>query len=86
MQNARPPLPTDCPRAFSHLINRCWSSKPNKRPHFDEIVSILESYTESLEQDPEFFSTYKPRPSNNILMRFLPKCNAGDYKFASCKA
>ncbi|KAJ1439055.1 Serine-threonine/tyrosine-protein kinase, catalytic domain [Sesbania bispinosa] len=80
-KNARPQLPSDCPWAFSHLINRCWSGNPNKRPHFDEIVSILESYTESLEQDPEFFSTYKPR-SSNIIQRCLPNCNAG-HKSAS---
>ncbi|KAH7528476.1 hypothetical protein FEM48_Zijuj05G0076300 [Ziziphus jujuba var. spinosa] len=61
-KNARPPLPSACPRAISHLINRCWSSNPDKRPHFDEIVSILEGYAESLEQDPGFFSYYNPSP------------------------
>ncbi|XP_007036199.2 PREDICTED: serine/threonine-protein kinase HT1 [Theobroma cacao] len=77
-KNARPPLPSTCPLAFSHLINRCWSSNPQKRPHFDEIVSILEHYAESLEEDPEFFSTYKPSPDHAIL-RCLPKCIAGHY-------
>ena len=78
MQNARPPLPSTCPLAFSHLINRCWSSNPEKRPQFDEIVSILESYAESVEADPEFFSTYKPYGDHTIL-RCLPKCIAGHY-------
>ncbi|XP_054822185.1 serine/threonine/tyrosine-protein kinase HT1-like [Prosopis cineraria] len=77
-KNARPPLPAECPKAFSHLINRCWSSNPDKRPHFDEIVSILESYSESLEEDPEFFSTYKPPSSNSLVMRCLPKCNSSN--------
>ncbi|XP_057416462.1 serine/threonine/tyrosine-protein kinase HT1-like [Lotus japonicus] len=81
-KNARPQLPSDCPLAFSHLINRCWSSNPNKRPHFDEIVSILENYTESLEQDPEFFSTYKPRQSN-LILRCLPKCGDVGHNSAS---
>ncbi|CAK8563046.1 unnamed protein product [Lathyrus sativus] len=80
-KNARPPLPSDCPLAFSHLIKRCWSSNPNKRPHFVEIVSNLERYTDALEQDPEFFSTYKPGPSN-VLVKCLPNCNAGN-KFSS---
>ncbi|KAF3437042.1 hypothetical protein FNV43_RR19795 [Rhamnella rubrinervis] len=71
-KNARPPLPSACPMAFSHLINRCWSSSPDKRPHFDEIVSILEGYAESVEQDPEFFSYYNPSPDHAIL-RCLPK-------------
>ncbi|XP_019464641.1 PREDICTED: serine/threonine-protein kinase HT1-like [Lupinus angustifolius] len=82
-KNARPPLPCDCPYALTRLISRCWSSNPHKRPHFDEIIYILENYTESLEQDPEFFSTYKPSPSN-IIVRCLPKCNAG-HKSASYK-
>lgn len=85
-KNARPPLPSKCPWAFSDLINRCWSSNPDKRPHFDEIVSILEYYTESLQQDPEFFSTYKPSPtSSNTILGCLPKCNAR-HKFGACKA
>ncbi|XP_045824357.1 serine/threonine/tyrosine-protein kinase HT1-like isoform X1 [Trifolium pratense] len=74
-KNARPPLPSECPWAFSNLINRCWSSNPNKRPHFVEIVSILESFIESLELDPHFFSTYKQQPTNLILGCF-PKCKA----------
>ncbi|XP_065876047.1 serine/threonine/tyrosine-protein kinase HT1-like [Euphorbia lathyris] len=74
-KNARPPLPPACPSAFSHLINRCWSSNPDKRPHFDKIVAILEIYSESLEEDPEFFSSYKP-PSANSIMRCLPKCKS----------
>ncbi|XP_039065308.1 serine/threonine/tyrosine-protein kinase HT1-like isoform X2 [Hibiscus syriacus] len=69
-KNARPPLPSSCPPAFSHLISRCWSSNPEKRPPFNEIVSILESYAESLEEDPEFFKTYKPSSGS----RCLPKC------------
>ncbi|XP_039025508.1 serine/threonine/tyrosine-protein kinase HT1-like [Hibiscus syriacus] len=71
-KNARPPLPSSCPLAFCHLINRCWSSNPDKRPQFDEIVLILERYTESLEEDPEFFKTYKP--SGRTVLRCLPKC------------
>ncbi|KAI3454504.1 hypothetical protein Pfo_011167 [Paulownia fortunei] len=74
-KNARPPLPSSCPTAFRHLIHRCWSSNPDKRPQFDEIVSILESYTESLELDPEFFSSYEP-PDGYTLARCLPKCIA----------
>ncbi|KAJ9140334.1 hypothetical protein P3X46_030993 [Hevea brasiliensis] len=76
-KNARPPLPPACPVAFSHLINRCWSSNPYKRPHFDEIVSILGRYSESIEQDPEFFSNYKPSSEQTILGCF-PKWMAGN--------
>ncbi|KAL7098555.1 hypothetical protein ACP275_09G024400 [Erythranthe tilingii] len=72
-KNARPPLPSSCPTAFRNLINRCWSSNPDKRPQFDEIVGILERYSESLERDPQFFSSYEPRESN-ALTRCIPKC------------
>ncbi|KAG6754060.1 hypothetical protein POTOM_042068 [Populus tomentosa] len=82
--NARPPLPPKCPLAFSHLINRCWSSNPDKRPHFDQIVAILESYSESLEQDAEFFTSYKP-PTNHTILRCFPKLIAGR-RSASVKA
>ncbi|KAL1566193.1 Serine/threonine-protein kinase ht1 [Salvia divinorum] len=74
-KNARPPLPSTCPAAFSRLIRRCWSSNPDKRPHFDEIVSILESYSESLGRDPEFFSSYDPS-EGYALARCIPKCIA----------
>ncbi|KAI4343758.1 hypothetical protein L6164_011067 [Bauhinia variegata] len=82
-KNARPPLPPECPWAFSHLINRCWSSNPDKRPHFDEIVFILESYSESLEEDPDFFSTYKPHRTSAILGCFS-KCIS--FHASKCKA
>ncbi|GMP33720.1 hypothetical protein CsSME_00006916 [Camellia sinensis var. sinensis] len=74
-KNARPPLPSTCPVAFRHLINRCWSSNPNKRPHFEEIVNILEVYAASIEQDPEFFLSYSPS-NDHILFPCLPKCIA----------
>ncbi|KAH9720173.1 protein kinase domain-containing protein [Citrus sinensis] len=74
-KNARPPLPPTCPKAFNYLISRCWSSSPDRRPHFDQIVSILEGYSESLEQDPEFFSSFIPSPDHTIL-RCLPTCIA----------
>lgn len=73
LQNARPPLPTACPPAFRHLIKRCWSKNPDKRPHFDEIVSILETYTESYNEDPEFFCHYEPS-SNHTVLQCLPNC------------
>ncbi|XP_027121659.1 serine/threonine/tyrosine-protein kinase HT1-like isoform X3 [Coffea arabica] len=74
-KNERPPLPSTCPLAFRHLINRCWSPNPNNRPHFEEIVSVLERYAESLEKDPEFFSSYVPSEDHQLI-RCLPSCIA----------
>lgn len=81
-KNARPPLPTDCPVPLSRLINRCWSSNPDKRPHFDEIVAVLESCAESLCRDPQFFSSLKPCHDGKLL-RCLPKCIAAHRRHAS---
>ncbi|RZC79717.1 hypothetical protein C5167_042293 [Papaver somniferum] len=72
-KNARPPLPTACPVKLSHLINRCWSSNPDKRPYFDEIISILENYSEAFEQDPTFFSSYKPT-EHRTLVKSITRC------------
>ncbi|KAF7838337.1 serine/threonine-protein kinase HT1-like [Senna tora] len=83
-KNVRPPLPPECPLAFSHLVRRCWAGKPVKRPHFDEIVSILEGYSESLKEDPHFFSNFIPPSSTssssstrNIFLGCLPKWISG---------
>uniref|UniRef100_A0A5B7ALE5 non-specific serine/threonine protein kinase n=1 Tax=Davidia involucrata TaxID=16924 RepID=A0A5B7ALE5_DAVIN len=72
-KNARPPLPSTCPMALRRFINQCWSGNPDKRPHFEEIVNILESYAASLEHDPEFFSSYEPS-DDHTLLRCLPTC------------
>ncbi|MCL7025439.1 hypothetical protein MKW94_013742 [Papaver nudicaule] len=72
-KNARPPLHPSCPIAFSSLIKRCWASNPNKRPHFEEIVSILEDYADAYEEDPTFFSSYKPS-RHQQFKRYIPRC------------
>ncbi|KAK1357832.1 Serine/threonine-protein kinase HT1 [Heracleum sosnowskyi] len=71
-KNARPPLPSTCPVAFHYLINQCWASDPRKRPDFSKIVTTLESFDKSLEQDPDFFSSYKPR-RHHTACHFFPK-------------
>ncbi|XP_010318911.1 serine/threonine/tyrosine-protein kinase HT1-like [Solanum lycopersicum] len=76
-KKARPPIPAACPPAVRKLIKRCWANNPHKRPHFEEIVTVLESYAEALEQDPDFFQSYQP-PRNFTLSRCLPNCNRSD--------
>ncbi|XP_055827890.1 serine/threonine/tyrosine-protein kinase HT1-like [Solanum dulcamara] len=73
-KKARPPIPAACPAAIRKLIKQCWANNPRKRPHFEEIVTVLESYAEALEQDPDFFQSYQP-PRNFTLSQCLPKCN-----------
>ncbi|XP_074375948.1 serine/threonine/tyrosine-protein kinase HT1-like [Apium graveolens] len=71
-KNARPPVPPACPFVLQHLINQCWASNPRERPDFNKIVTTLESFEKSLEQDPEFFSSYKPS-KHQTVRRFFPK-------------
>ncbi|KAI9074506.1 hypothetical protein K1719_020068 [Acacia pycnantha] len=85
-KNVRPPLPPECPLAFRSLVTRCWAANPHKRPHFDEIVSSLEGYSESLKEDPDFFSNFiPPSPNTNIIKDYLPDCISGR-KSALCHA
>ncbi|KAG6505043.1 serine/threonine/tyrosine-protein kinase HT1-like [Zingiber officinale] len=72
-KNARPPLPASCPLAFSHVMSKCWATNPVNRFQFDEIVSILESYEESLKLDPRFFSSYKPSQQLWPIGCFTPR-------------
>jgi hypothetical protein len=79
MQNARPPLPASCPVAISHLITQCWATNPDRRPQFDDIVAILESYKQAHDEDPCFFLSYIPPPMHHHhhqqrLLRCFPRC------------
>lgn len=82
LKNARPPLPASCPLAMSHLISQCWATNPERRPQFDDIVAILESYKEALDEDPSFFLSYIPPPLQHqnqhqqSLLGCFPRCRA----------
>lgn len=39
----RPKLPESVPKNVQDLLSRCWNEKPNERPKFKEIYSILSS-------------------------------------------
>lgn len=44
MQELRPCIPIDCPLAMKTLIELCWSSSPQKRPEFSQVVKVLEEF------------------------------------------
>ncbi|GAB4826963.1 hypothetical protein Ancab_033844 [Ancistrocladus abbreviatus] len=50
-KNLRPTLPAECPPAMRALIEQCWSSQPEKRPEFWQIVKVLEQFESSLALD-----------------------------------
>ncbi|KAI3850227.1 hypothetical protein MKX03_010380 [Papaver bracteatum] len=47
----RPIIPKDCPPSLRDLIEHCWTSVPEKRPEFWQIVKVLEQFETSLAQD-----------------------------------
>lgn len=50
-KNLRPVIPSSCPAALKLLIEQCWAWQPEKRPEFQQIVSILENLKTVLERD-----------------------------------
>jgi hypothetical protein len=42
-ENVRPILPNDCLPILREIMARCWDSNPDDRPHFTEIVAMLEN-------------------------------------------
>lgn len=50
-KNMRPVIPVDCPAALRALIEHCWSSVPEKRPEFWQIVKVLEQFETDFARD-----------------------------------
>uniref|UniRef100_A0A0A9BF18 Protein kinase domain-containing protein n=1 Tax=Arundo donax TaxID=35708 RepID=A0A0A9BF18_ARUDO len=50
-KNLRPVIPSSCPAPLQLLISQCWSSQPEKRPEFRQIVQILENLKTVLDRD-----------------------------------
>lgn len=44
-------MPKDCPSAMKALIEQCWSTQPDKRPDFWQVVKVLEQFETSLTRD-----------------------------------
>lgn len=49
-KSVRPEIPADCPALFKALIEDCWSSDPNQRPPFSQVVERIDEciYHESI--------------------------------------
>uniref|UniRef100_A0A7N0SWM8 non-specific serine/threonine protein kinase n=1 Tax=Kalanchoe fedtschenkoi TaxID=63787 RepID=A0A7N0SWM8_KALFE len=56
----RPAIPEDCPPAMKALIEQCWSSHPDKRPDFWQLVKVLEQFAASLARDGTLSLTHNP--------------------------
>ncbi|KAK8948848.1 Serine/threonine-protein kinase HT1 [Platanthera zijinensis] len=47
-KNIRPTIPSDCSVELRALIEQCWSTFPEKRPEFRQIVKFLKQYESDL--------------------------------------
>lgn len=56
-----PKLPNTISSAYRDLIKRCWSSDPNKRPTFSQIVEELKKpeFTNDIDDMEKFFECIK---------------------------
>ncbi|KAI3718928.1 hypothetical protein L6452_19813 [Arctium lappa] len=50
-KNLRPSIPANCPPAMRALIEQCWSSQPEKRPEFWQVVKVLEEFESLVARD-----------------------------------
>ena len=46
----RPELPASCPDSIANLARLCWDSKPSSRPHFGEVMQVLDNAFAMLDQ------------------------------------
>ena len=37
--NLRPNMPRNCPPMLKHLMRACWSTLPDQRPSFEQIIN-----------------------------------------------
>jgi serine/threonine protein kinase len=51
LQDLRPPLPPDAPRALTDLVCACWKRRPTTRPKFDGVLTQLAEASASLTFD-----------------------------------
>ncbi|OCT81412.1 tyrosine-protein kinase Blk [Xenopus laevis] len=52
-QGYRMPCPNNCPAELYEVMLRCWRDKPEERPTFDYLQSVLEDFSTSTEKQYE---------------------------------
>jgi serine/threonine protein kinase len=55
IQGSRPPIPKDStvPKSLIQLMQKCWERSPNKRPKWEEIISILQVLKKEFDAVPQ---------------------------------
>jgi isochorismate hydrolase len=54
LSGKREEIPSDCPKEYRELIEKCWAHDLKQRPSSDEIVTQLEQMWNSLNIDQGF--------------------------------
>ncbi|RID44846.1 hypothetical protein BRARA_I01612 [Brassica rapa] len=73
-KNERPPLPASCQPELDHLIKRCWSENPSKRPDFSNIVAVLEKYDECVKEGLPLTSHANLTKTKHAILDRLRAC------------
>ncbi|KAF3502814.1 hypothetical protein F2Q69_00041026, partial [Brassica cretica] len=84
MRNERPPLPASCQPALAHLIKRCWSENPSKRPDFSNIVAVLEKYDECVKEGLPLTSHASLTKTKNAILDRLKGCVSAINRIHAC--
>jgi len=48
IQDARPVLPEDAPAKMAELARRCWVSRPEQRPRFEDLTKELSAFRDTM--------------------------------------
>jgi thiamine kinase-like enzyme len=56
----REEIPSDCPKEYKELIEKCWAHNLHERPSFDEIVAKLEQIFQTIPNLDKRDSTLNP--------------------------
>ncbi|KAJ4768462.1 Protein kinase [Rhynchospora pubera] len=82
-KNLRPTIPANCAPPLRALIEQCWSSVPEKRPEFWQIVRLLEQFESVLATDGSLNQLQNPACQDhkkwlkNWILRLKPSGRAG---------
>jgi hypothetical protein len=41
LEGKRPPIPSECPRAYAKVMQQCWHARAEKRPPVSDVVAFL---------------------------------------------
>jgi serine/threonine protein kinase len=83
-ENARPPIPPDCPKLFSDIFTRCWDTDPEKRPSAEEVHKYFVKYFDEfkcLTLDNENFTSNNAPSYVSFCIAHITSLSIADFFF-----